>query len=93
MLLLTEEGIAELHQNKSGQFSFGLVSVNITNFDGFAFDWSATPAVVGLVVASATEAELIEYKPPATSDTDVFVGGLITDISFCFEILPPPTFT
>jgi hypothetical protein len=88
MLALGSSAISQLNTTGSGSFTDGTLIVNVSNFDGFAFDWSSNVGVSAAFARTSDGGEFFPYSPPATSDSDLFAGDEITHLSFCYR---PPT--
>ena len=81
----------------NGALSDGVLSVEISNFDGTSFDWQSTSIfVIAVYVKSGRDASLLyEYASPGSAgDTGLSSGGDppkdISHITFCYEPAAPP---
>jgi hypothetical protein len=90
MLVISGNALEQLGNAGSGVFGQGLVSISISNFDSFAFDWNANWVISAVFLRTSGGGELFDYDPPVMSDSDLFAGDEITHLTFCY-VPPQPT--
>jgi hypothetical protein len=94
MLEVHSSALSSILTTGGGRFTDGTLVVDIDNFDGSSFDWSANNDVLSSFLRVGSAGALFNYDPAARSDA-VSAAGQIDAATFCYESLsststPPP---
>jgi hypothetical protein len=92
MLSVDQTQLSALTITHAGTYSDGLLTVNVTNYNGISFDWTSNIPVIAVFVRADYGGQLFQYPQGSMGATNVSAGSRIINLSFCYNVpVPTPT--